>query len=223
MGKKDTPLISVIIPTKNASKYIKEALTCLLEQDLSFEVVVVDSSTDGTATIAKELGAVVIETPANDVEARNIGLERATGEYIMFLDGDDVVNDGAIATMLSELTNDTALQMVSCMVKDFFSPELTKDELGDVAIKAEPYYGLLTGAVMIRRGLFDTLGKFDVNFSAAGGVAWLLKAQDSGVKHKKLPIVATNRRIHTSNYGRTQRDNEFKNYANILRGRIKRG
>ncbi len=101
MKKSNKILVSVIVPAYNVEDYIGKCLDSLANQTLEqLEVIVVDDgSTDKTGSIAdeyqKKYPAIfkVIHKKNEDVSiARNTGLEKATGEYIGFLDSDDWVN-----------------------------------------------------------------------------------------------------------------------------------
>ncbi len=98
MGKVNKePLISVIIPAYNAGKGIKKTVKSLQNQTYeNIEILIVDGGPDdGTAkicnTIAETDNRVVVHTKTNGgiSSARNYGIEKATGEYIAFLDAGD--------------------------------------------------------------------------------------------------------------------------------------
>lgn len=97
-----TPIIvSVIIPARNAESFAEQAIESVLQEDAVGEIIVVDhASTDNTAQYVAELqkdsphGAKVHLFSAADgggpSRAKNVGLSHATGEFITFLDADDV-------------------------------------------------------------------------------------------------------------------------------------
>lgn len=89
---KDVPKISVIIPSYNAEKYIGECLDSVLSQTYkNLEIIVVDDgSTDKSLKIAKSKKVKVIEQKSMGVSvARNTGIDKATGEFLHFIDADD--------------------------------------------------------------------------------------------------------------------------------------
>lgn len=93
--------ISVIIPVYNGEKYIEDTLKSLQRQDyLNLEIIVInDGSTDKTIEILKKYqGKVKIINQKNGgaSKARNKGIEHMTGKYLIFLDADDWLEDGAI-------------------------------------------------------------------------------------------------------------------------------
>ena len=99
--------ISVIIPVYNAGDCLARAVTSVCMQDFeSYEIILVnDGSTDDSGRICDELsaeyGSVKVVHKANGgvSSARNTGIEVASGEFIMFLDADDVICDGALSRM----------------------------------------------------------------------------------------------------------------------------
>ena len=104
-------LISLIVPVYNLKAYLPETVASVVEarrglgEDASeIEVVFVDDgSTDGSGDLLDSLAAghgfQVVHTPnGGEGSARNAGLERATGRYLMYLDGDDVLLPNALMT-----------------------------------------------------------------------------------------------------------------------------
>ena len=95
------PKVSVIVPVYNVEKYIEKCLNSLVNQTLQdIEIVIVnDGSTDNSDTIIKkyiqnnhENIKYVTKTNGGLSDARNYGMQYATGEYIAFLDSDDYVD-----------------------------------------------------------------------------------------------------------------------------------
>jgi glycosyltransferase involved in cell wall biosynthesis len=102
---KTAPSVSVVIPCFNSERWVVEAINSGLGQGVPYlEVLVVnDGSTDKTQQIVQEYdGRVVLINQANAGVsiARREGVRRATGDYIKFLDSDDVLPNGALAALL---------------------------------------------------------------------------------------------------------------------------
>lgn len=153
------PTVSIIITVYNGAKYLNECLESVLSQTLSnIEVICVDdASTDDTPRILKDYqDKITILT--NDVncmagESRNRGFHAATGEYVIFLDADDVFEpdmlekaynrasscNADICVFMEDLFTDNVKKcnnyhyaetlMESLGKKDFFSPSEVSDML----------------------------------------------------------------------------------------------
>lgn len=220
-----TPLISIIIPVKNGANYIKQALEAIHKQNVNKEIIIVDDgSTDNTGEIAKEYGCIVLrnEISQGPVKAKNKALKIATGNYIIFHDHDDIMETNTLRKLCTELEMNPVISAVMAKVKDFYSPELSEEEKKRTIIKSEPYYGLFTGAVLIRKSVFEKIGLFNDSVTAGEIIDWQSKMCANHLKIKKLDFVATNRRIHSSNFGKTQQKTEFKDYAALLRAKLRK-
>jgi glycosyltransferase involved in cell wall biosynthesis len=92
----ETPVVSVVVPSYQSSGYIRSALAALTRQEtaLRHEIIVVDSSTDGTAGIVErefaEVRLVRSETRLSVGAARNRGVEAARGRVVLFTDTDTI-------------------------------------------------------------------------------------------------------------------------------------
>jgi glycosyltransferase involved in cell wall biosynthesis len=104
-----SPLVSVIIPLYNSDRYISEVLQSVTNQTYSdIEVLVIDDgSTDKSLATAKEFegGRIKIFSQSNKgaSAARNYGLREAKGEYIQFLDADDLLSPNKIEEQIKLL------------------------------------------------------------------------------------------------------------------------
>ncbi len=216
-------LISIIIPVKDGSNYIHQALDAIISQDILKEIIVVDdNSNDNTSQIAKEKGCTVIKniTTKGPAECKNIGLKHAKGNYIMFHDHDDVINKDTLRILYLELLQNPDIYAVMAKLEDFISPELSAQEKTRLKAKKEAYYGLFSGAILIRKRTFDIIGPFNSQIHAGDIIDWQLKMQSHNLKTKKLDLVAANRRLHAANFGRTRKNEEYKDYASLLRANL---
>ncbi len=103
LGKREImPVISIVIPTYNDGKYIKDCLNSVLNQTFrDIEVIIVnDNSRDDTVDHIKEIKddriiLLNLEENKGVSNARNIGIEKAAGDYILFADADDIMTNDA--------------------------------------------------------------------------------------------------------------------------------
>lgn len=216
-------VISVIMPCRDGAAYLREAIGGIRSQRAETEIIVVDDgSTDGSGRIAAELGCRVIrkEKSEGQVRAKNDALEVATGQYVMFHDCDDVMLPGALDRLLAELEDDPAVMAVEAKVQDFISPEIPAAEAARIRGRAEPFWGLFTGAILMRRSVWRQLGRFDADVHTGEIIEWRNKMSDSGFEIRKLDFVSCRRRLHRSNFGRVRQKTEFVDYAAVLRARL---
>lgn len=114
--KSETPEISVIIPVYNSQMHLKECLESLKKQSFSdFEVIVINNgSTDDSGKIAKEFSdsdsrfRLVQHNHGRQGEARNVGLDNASGNYIAFVDSDDTVLEHYLEKLHTAVTENDA-------------------------------------------------------------------------------------------------------------------
>uniref|UniRef100_A0A7V4KC18 Glycosyltransferase family 2 protein n=1 Tax=Fervidobacterium pennivorans TaxID=93466 RepID=A0A7V4KC18_FERPE len=116
------PAVSIIIPAYNVENYISATLESVKRQTYkNIEVIVVnDGSKDSTSEVAKrvlsnsDFAWIVIDQENQGVSvARNVGLSEASGEYVLFLDGDDIVSDSFIEKMY-EKAKESNCDIVFC-------------------------------------------------------------------------------------------------------------
>ena len=128
--------LSIIIPVCNVEKYIGPCLESIYRQGLSdgdFEVIVVnDGSTDNSMKVVEDIRLhhhniqIIHQDHAGPSVCRNEGMEMAKGEYVLFVDSDDLLMDNGLTVLLKKAL-DTSADMV---VADFM--RLNDDEITSV-------------------------------------------------------------------------------------------
>lgn len=117
--------ISIIIPCYNSEKYLKACMDSVLEQSFQdFEAILIDDgSKDDTLALAREIERadarvhVLAKENGGVAAARNLGLKHARGEWITFVDSDDLLPKDALETLLSGVDEET--DMVVCAHETF--------------------------------------------------------------------------------------------------------
>lgn len=107
------PLISIIIPVYNVEKYVEQCLNSVLEQKFqNYEVILVnDGSTDGSLHICEKIAQKDARIKIFSIDnggvshARNYGIGCASGRWIMFLDSDDYLLEGALQLLADHITD----------------------------------------------------------------------------------------------------------------------
>lgn len=119
MSQRADPLVSIVVPTFNAERHLRETLDSVLAQTLQdFELIVVDDdSTDRTTALVRgnyPAALLVEQANAGVCAARNHGLALARGRYICFLDQDDVWFAQKLMRQVECLEREPALAAVAC-------------------------------------------------------------------------------------------------------------
>ncbi|GBE36037.1 UDP-Glc:alpha-D-GlcNAc-diphosphoundecaprenol beta-1,3-glucosyltransferase WfgD [bacterium BMS3Bbin07] len=182
-GKKNTPTVSVIVPTYNRAHLLGRALQSILKQTYrDFEVIVVDDgSTDNTAEIVRNFSAMDIryirhENNKGEAAARNTGVLAAKGEFIAFLDSDDewlpeklekqmvvfqyhFLRVGVVYSNMCEIERNGKRRI-------WRSPTFMPED-GQFYRRALNYqvYGIGIGSSVVRKACFEKVGLFDERLS----------------------------------------------------------
>ena len=173
------PLVTVIVPAYNVAPWLPQCLESIAAQEYEhLEVIVVDDgSTDSTGDIARRMAArdsrfTVVSKPNGGLSsARNAALDVATGEWVMMVDGDDLVPPRAVSDLIAASRAGGAVDVAAGaweLFNDGEAPRFTQPDKATVAtyISEEAikfiYYqeGRLTGSAcarLLRRTLFDGL------------------------------------------------------------------
>jgi len=171
------PLVSVIIPTFNRGWAIPEAIESVLTQErITFELIVVDDgSTDATGQILDRYGEQIILIRQHNQgvsTARNAGIQVARGELIAFLDSDDYWLPNKMITQVEFFKThpDTWI----CQTEEIWirngqrvnPKQRHRKRSGMIFYESLALCLVSPSAVMMRRGLFDLIGRFDETLPA---------------------------------------------------------
>ena len=160
--------LSLIVPNRNMAAFLSDALASIARQRRPpQEILLVDAgSTNESVALAADwrargLPVQVISAPgANPAQARNAGLEKASGDVIGFLDADDLFPAGKLAAQLERLEGRPRVDVVSGIITSF--DQLDSATLAPAASsRVEKQTGVNLGACLIRRQVFDRIGNLD--------------------------------------------------------------
>ncbi|MGG7036517.1 MAG: glycosyltransferase family 2 protein [Flavobacterium sp.] len=135
--KKDSPFFSIIIPVYNVGRYIEDCVGSIQNQSFqNFEVILVnDGSTDdsgekcdGYSSIFTNV-KVIHQLNSGTASARNAGMKLARGAYLWFIDGDDLIPEGAFSHLFDLLKVKDKISVLNFTKRDF-----KDDEVQDMSI-----------------------------------------------------------------------------------------
>jgi glycosyltransferase involved in cell wall biosynthesis len=196
------PLVSVITGVYNGERFIAEALRSLFAQDYApFESVVVDDgSTDGTAAIVQSFPGVryVRQSNMGLAGAKNTGIAVCNGEYVAFLDADDLLPPHKLSAQLRYFLEHPEVGCVLGRQEIMFDgieppPWMTRD----------PVYGDLDGiplvSAVIKKRVLEDVGGFDTSFRHREDRDLFVRLREAGVEIAVIPEIVLLRRFHGSN------------------------
>jgi glycosyltransferase involved in cell wall biosynthesis len=195
--------VSVIVPVFNGERYLEEALRSAVDQSLPpFEVIVVDDgSTDASLEIAERIGDPVRclrQENAGVAAARNRGLSAATGEFIAFLDHDDLWPSEKLEVQVAALEANPEVDVVSGRMRVIGGTLPGREWSGKGS--REALAGAHLTATLMRRSVFERTGLLDEKIGhAADDLEWLVRARDLGIRRVNLDAVTLLYRWHGDN------------------------
>ena len=223
------PLVTCVVPVYDGERFLAEALDSALAQDYEpMEIVVVDDgSTDGTPDVAAGYGdriRYLRQENAGPSAARNRGLEASRGEFVSFLDADDLWVPGKTALQVETLRERPGLGWCVGHVQNFWIEELAEEaERFRDSPRSRPLPGYVTGTLLARRSLFfEEVGLFDDELGHSDAADWFVRARGCGFPGELLPDVLLRRRIHGSNISRTGADRGRDEFLELLKRRLDR-
>ncbi len=181
-------LISVIIPTFNRADYIAEAVNSVFSQTYkSFELIIIDDgSTDHTRRLLQTIDGVFHyfwQDNRGIAAARNVGVDHATGNFLAFLDDDDIWLEDKLKIQMEIFNQSTETDVVYGQFQQFISPELNQEEkkrLRHLDGKVLP--APLPGSMLIRRDAFHQVGRFDESLNIGVEMDWYARLTEQKCK-----------------------------------------
>jgi glycosyltransferase involved in cell wall biosynthesis len=195
-------LVSAIIPVYNGEAFLAEAIMSILRQGYQpVEIIVVDDgSTDGTAAVAERFGEQIRYTRQQQrgpAAARNTGLGLARGDFIAFLDADDLWPPAKLRPQVDCLIQhpEVGVSMGCTQVLQLHVRDGQRIEEVWVSCRAM----LLLSAALVRTTVFAQIGGFDEALLYGEDIDWFMRVRESGhpiITHPQVTHIA---RRHTSN------------------------
>jgi glycosyltransferase involved in cell wall biosynthesis len=181
--------VSIIIPNYNTSATIAEAINSALKQSYkNIEIIVVDdgSTDDSVAIIEKNYPQIklISQENAGPSMARNTGANLATGDYLVFLDADDMLHESYVEKCLSVLQNRHSVEIVYSDA-EFFGAKTGLFQLDAYSYEIFLCNNCIPIFAMIKKSTFLAVGAFDIDLKyAEDWDLWLRIVIKGGLVHK---------------------------------------
>jgi glycosyltransferase involved in cell wall biosynthesis len=198
------PLVSVIVPVYNSGRFVGATLESIFAQDYEpTEVIVVDDgSADDSAEVARSFDGVRVLRQPNQgpAAARNAGLKVAQGEFISFVDSDDLLLPTKLSSQVGYLLAHPDVGVV-----------LGRQEWIDPPpnLKRDPIYGDLDGipltSALFRASVLQRLGGYDVSYRSHENIDLLFRVRELGSEIAVLSDLVLYRRFHGGNLSHAPR------------------
>ena len=198
------PPVSVIIPTHNRRDFVREAIASVLAQTYQdFEIIVVDDgSDDDTHAVVEEFSRAspvvqyVLQSNQGVSAARNHGVTLSHGQFLAFLDSDDVWQPAKLERQIAFFTAHP--EAFICQTEEIWlrngvwvNPHNKhRKASGDIFARSLELCLVSPSAVMLRRALFDQMGGFDPDLPACEDYdLWLRIAAMTPIHLIATPLV----------------------------------
>ncbi len=210
------PLFTIIIPTRNREHYLREAVASVCAQNVEdFEVLVVNDGDAPLQLFADHRVSIIDNHRNGHVPARNNGIGNAHGEFIAFLDDDDIWIDADHLHRAAHLLTTRADFTFADGVMQFPDEQQPRKFARDATAQSlEHDNTILISAVCYRRSIHQSLGIFDETLPYYWDWDWYLRVARGGFRLVHDSTLSVDIRIHAQNMsGETNAQARAENLA----------
>jgi glycosyltransferase involved in cell wall biosynthesis len=220
------PLITTIIPVYNCERYLGAAIESVLRQTWpSTEILVIDDgSTDRSVAVASRFAPRVkyeFISHQGAGAARNRRVALAKGDYLAFLDADDLWAETKLECQMAQFKSHPPADYVLGYVEQFVSPDIPALLAARIHCPAQLMAGIVPGTLLIPTATFRRVGEFSETLRVGEFIEWHSRAVELGLKSAFGPEVVLRRRLHATNSGVTRRDAR-SDYVRVVKAAIDR-
>lgn len=212
------PVVSVIVPCYNSQSTVRETIDSALAQDVDLELIAIDDgSTDGTADLLHSYGEAITTLfgPNRGVSAaRNTGLALAKGEWVVFLDSDDLLESNALGRQIAAAEAGSA-DVTICDWREFieeegprtYGPIRTVDAAAladDSELATATHLWAPPAAILYRRALAERIGGFSPDLPVIQDARHLFDAAYLGARFVHAPHLGVGYRVLAGSLSRRE-------------------
>jgi glycosyltransferase involved in cell wall biosynthesis len=219
------PLVSVVMATRNAERFLGDALDSIAAQTYSpIETIVVDkASSDRSVAIAESYGARCVQQRGSGYAgAWNEGIELAAGELIGMLDSDDVWVPEKLEAQVRLLTERPELDYVIGRARFFIEPGYPPPPGLRPELLEGTHVAPMPGVLLARRSVFETVGPFRTDMTVANDVEWFARLKDAGLRSAVADDAVINKRMHDTNLSHFEAKDMNREILGALRDSVAR-
>jgi glycosyltransferase involved in cell wall biosynthesis len=177
-------IISVIIPTYNSAEYLPGAVESIRKQTVPPQEIIIvdDGSTDHTKQVVEKFKndiTYIHQKNSGPASARNRALKEVKGNYITFLDADDLWHPQKLENQIGKFRkiNDLGITLGFSFQDEFRSIS----DINPVKAKLHAKFILLLGSGLIKRSVFEEVGNFDEDLIIGDDTDWFIRAREKGI------------------------------------------
>ncbi len=220
-----SPLVSVVLPVYNGERLLAEAIGSVLQQAYQpLEIIIVDDgSTDTTAQVAAGFADRIhyyYQPNSGPAAARNLGIQLAKGEFIAFIDADDLWPEDKLSMQMRCFEAFPTVEIVQGLINRIKLQNQTQHRLVGVDIDF-PFIYTNLGSMVMHRSVFEKVGYFDAGLKFHEDSDFWLRARELGINILVQRRLALIYRIHEHNLT-TGKDMISTGFLNIIRRSILR-
>lgn len=213
-------MVSIIITTYNYAQFVERSIRSAIDQTLhedEYEIIVVnDCSTDNTKKVLEnfdeEIRVFNLTENLGLAGARNFGIRKARGQFIVFLDADDYIHKELLRVQKLFLEENNTLDAVSV---DYYMVDERGKHLSHVSSSSEP----IACGIMFRKDFLHNIGLYDEDFRAREEEDLRIRWQEKyNVYNIILPLYRY--RMHDSNL--TKNLGEMEKHRELLKSKHKK-
>jgi glycosyltransferase involved in cell wall biosynthesis len=195
------------MPVFNGADFLPDSIDSILKQDYpTYELIIIDDgSIDKSRDIISSYPDIRYYYQENNgvAAARNRGIAESRGEYIAFIDADDIWPQNKLAIQIAYMEAHPEIGYSFTRHRLFLNPGL--EDYPDWVRKdyaASEHIAYIPSSLVVRREVLDAVGHFDPSYKVGEDSDWFLRAKDASIPMTVIEETLLLKRIHTQNMSR---------------------
>lgn len=192
-SSQNVPLISIIIVTLNAEKYIENTINSILNQDFnSYEIIVIDGqSKDSTLNVLipfkKRIEKIITEKDEGIYDAMNKGIKNSCGDWLIYLNAGDIFFNNHV---LSNVSDSLQINNFDIIYGDY---ALYSNDVIEQSSKINKFYffshTICHQSAFIKRTVFKQIGNHDLSYKIISDRDFFTRAYTEKLKFSKINVI----------------------------------